>query len=276
MVDGGPDNAKYLPALNTTLQNLELSLGASRQFRQVRIGSVIYKDNLKGCKPEVFPLSTDFSALGKFWDERQRNVYSCNDQYTTQAVFKGLSEAARMLYASKDESNIIVLYGAAGSNQSESENWSDVISQLSVVGARMLIFQSHTRSDDAYNSFVIQARDLIELTANNIAVYKKDKIVDYSANILSNVDFSLIGSDSGVFHLDYPNKSMTQGFVLYPVNREEMQPIYLVSSLDSLIGQVYRDNKMIEDALDALFPYHRRQEYPRGKAVCFALPELYP
>ena len=253
VVDGGTDNGKYLPALNTTLQNLELSLAASGKFKQVRIGSVIYKDNIRGCKPQVFPLSSDFHALSRFWDEQQRNVFDCNDQYATQAVFKGLSEATRMLYTYKDESNIVVLYGAGGNNQSEGENWSDVVSQLSIVGARMLIYQSHTRSEDAYNSFVVQARDLIEQTAANIAVYKKDKIVDYSANILSNVDFSLVGSDSGVFHLDYPGKSMTQGYVLYPVNRDEMQPIYLGSSLDSLITQVYRDNKMIEDALIRYF-----------------------
>ncbi|PSK93336.1 type VI secretion system protein TssR domain-containing protein [Taibaiella chishuiensis] len=253
VVDGGPDNGKYLPALATTLQNLEISLNKSRQFKQVRIGSVIYKDNLKGCKTEQYPLSTDYHGLSRFWSERQREVFSCNDQYTTQAVFKGLSDAGRMLYPYRDESNIVVLYGAAGANQSAGENWSDVVSQLSVVGARMLIFQSHTHSDDAYNNFVIQARDLIEQTASNIAVYKKDKVVDYSANILSNVDFSLIGSDSGVFHLDYPAKSMIQGYVLYPVNREEMQPIFLGSSMDSLISQVYRDNKMIEDALIRYF-----------------------
>ncbi len=249
VVDGGTDNGKYLPALATTLQNLELSLNKSRKFKQVRMGSVVYKDNLNGCKTNQFPLSTDYHGLSRFWSERQREVFNCNDPYTTQAVFKGLSEAGRMLYPYRDESNIVVLYGAGGNSQSAGDNWSDVVSQLSVVGARMLIFQSHTRSDDAYNSFVIQARDLIEQTASNIAVYKKDKVVDYSANILSNVDFSLVGSDSGIFHHDYPAKSMIQGYVLYPVNREEMQPIYLGSSMDSLISQVYRDNKMIEDAL---------------------------
>lgn len=248
VVDGGTDNGKYMPVLATTLQNLELQLAGSRMFKQVRIGSIVYKDNLNGCKTDVFPLSADYHGLSRFWDERQRNVFNCNDQYATQAVFQGLSEAGRMLYPYKDESNIVVLFGAAGNNQSAGGNWQDVISRLSAVGARMLIYQSHTRSEDAYNSFVIQARDLIEQTATNIATYKRDKIVDYSANILSNVDFSLIGSDSGVFHLDYPAKSMIQGYVLYPVNRDEMQPIFLGSSMDSLISQVYRDNKMIEEA----------------------------
>jgi len=239
--------------LYTILQNLELQLAGNRLFKKVKVGSVVYKDNLRGCKNSIAPLTADFKDITDFWAAGLKQSFSCNDQYSEQAVFSGLSDASEMLYKSKDETNIIVLFGGAGNNSNAGSNWSDVISKLSYVNARLLIFQSHSLSDPAFNNFVVQAKDLVLQSASNIAELKKEKLVDYSANVLSSSDFSLVAGDSGVYYLNYPNKAMTQGYILFPNKGEVMQPALLSASLDSLIVQVSKDNKIVEESLFRYF-----------------------
>ncbi|WP_118975075.1 type VI secretion system protein TssR domain-containing protein [Taibaiella koreensis] len=249
VADGGAENAKYMNQLYSILQNLELQLNTSKLFKKVRIGSVVYKDNLRDCRNAIAPLTSDYKNITDFWAANIRQAFSCNDEYSEQAVFSGLADASEMLYKNKGESNIIVLFGGAGNNRDGGSNWSDVISRLSYVNARLFIFQSHSLSDPAYNSYVVQAKDLVVQSAANIADLKKEKLVDYTASVLSSSDFSLIASDSGVFNLNYPNQAMHQGYVLFPPKGEVMRPSLLSANLDSLIVQINRDNKLIEESL---------------------------
>jgi hypothetical protein len=253
VVDGGSDNAKYMTELYTILQKLELQIQEQSLFKKVKIGSVVYKDNYRGCKNAVLPLTPSFNAVSDFWSDQQKESFNCNDGNSEQAVFSGLSEASQLLYKSKDESNIIVLFGAAGNNNAGGSSWGDVISKLSFVNARMLIFQSHSLSDPAFNNFVVQAKGLVLESAENIAELKKEKLVDYSGSVLSSADFSLVAGDSGVYYLNYPNKAMTQGYILFPAKGEVMQPSTLSASLSGLISQVSKDNKMIEESLFRYF-----------------------
>ncbi|WP_118951978.1 type VI secretion system protein TssR domain-containing protein [Taibaiella helva] len=249
VADGGAENAKYMTQLYTILQNLELHLNANPLFRKVRVGSVVYKDNLNGCKNAIAPLTSDLKQITDFWSASLRQSFSCNDQYSEQAVFSGLADASEMLYKSKGESNIIILFGGAGNNRDAGSSWTDVISRLSYVNARLMIFQSHSLSDPAYNNYVVQGKDLVMQSASNIADLKKEKLVDYAANVVSSSDFSLIAGDSGVFYLNYPNKAMHQGYVMFPPKGEVMRPSLLSSNLDSLIAEIYKDNKLIEESL---------------------------
>jgi hypothetical protein len=253
VVDGGSDNAKYMTQLYSILQNLELQVQEQSLFKKVKIGAVVYKDNLRGCKNSVVPLTASFSEISDFWNRQQKESFNCNDTYSEQAVFSGLADASELLYKSKEESNIVILFGAAGNSSKAGSSWSDVISKLSYVNARMLIFQSHSLSDPSFNNFVVQAKDLVLQSAENIADLKKEKMVDYSGSVLTSAGFSLGGGDSGVYYLNYPNKAMTQGYVLFPAKGEVMQPSLLSSSLDSLIAQIGKDNRMIEESLFRYF-----------------------
>lgn len=253
VADGGADNAKYMNQLYTILQDFELKMAASKLFKKIRVGSVVYKDNIRECRNAVSPLTSDYKDITDFWSANLKQSFNCNDQYSEQAVFSGLSDAAELLYKNKGESNIIILFGGAGNNSDAGSNWRDVISKLSYVNARLLIFQTHSISDPSFNNFVVQAKDLVLQSASEIADLKKEKLVDYSANVLNTSDFSLVAGDSGVYYLNYPNKAMHQGYILFPNKGEVMRPSLLSSSLDTLVAQISNDNRMIEDAMRRYF-----------------------
>ncbi len=253
VMDGGRENSRYLPNVLTILQNLEMLFDTSRTFRDFNYGAVVYKDNLAGsCRTSTLPLTGKYGEVVKYFYERQQEVAACNNDTIAQAMFSGMMEATRLLAAHKDENNIILLIGAAGNNMDGSITYADVISRLSYVRARMLVFQTHSIPHPSYNDFVIQTKNLVLKSALNISELKKEKLVDLN-DVLSNPSFSLAKGDSGVYFLDFPARSMTQGYVLFPGKGEIMQPFFLERQLDSLMQKLYMDNERVEASLYRFF-----------------------
>ena len=252
VVDGGRENGKYMPNVLTVIQNLELYFDSAPAGRKFRYGAVVYKDNLGGsCRMPALPLTSDYASVVRFFNERQKETGSCNNDTIAQAVFPGVVQAAKMLKDVKNETNIIVLIGAAGNNM-ESAGYADVISHLSYVNARMLIFQTHSIPHPSYNDFVIQSKNLVLRSSVNISELKKEKLVDL-ADVLNNPSFSLTAGDSGIYYLNYPATSMTQGYVMFPDKGEMMQPVFLERGLDSLLKMTEEDNMRVERSLKRYF-----------------------
>ena len=253
VVDGGAENGKYMNALQTVVQHMELYFDTASLFTDYRFGAVVYKDNLSGrCSPATLPLTASYPDLEDFFYKQQQEMNNCNDNLIQQAVFSGLGRAARLLNPYKDESNIIVLIGAAGNNMRSGEDMSEIIRQLSYTNTRLLVFQTYNGSNPAYNNFFIQGKTLVERTAFNISEHKKEKLVNPDDN-LKDPDFTLVQGDSGVFYLDYPKSAMTQGFVLFPEQGQTMQPTFLVKGLHSLMVQIHNDNERMERSLRQYF-----------------------
>lgn len=251
VVDGGRQNMQYLNQLQNILQSAVWQNTAKGRFNQVKVGSVIYKDNIDGCVNKVSPLTPDIKKISDFWmAEQQLNSFSCSDNKPTQAVFSGIADATRMLMPYKDESNIIVLYGSAG--EAKTTNLANAISGISFTNSRLLIFQTHSIADPSYNNFIVQARNMVEQSARNISDIKKSKMVEFASSSTGS-DFTLMGNNMGVYYLDYPAKSMTQGFVVFPNRGEIMAPTFLETSLDTLIQQINSDNLFIENSLYRAF-----------------------
>ncbi|MDH7464167.1 type VI secretion system protein TssR [Chitinophagaceae bacterium 26-R-25] len=254
VIDGGMENGKYIANVMAILQNLQYKFEASRKFRWFRFGAVVYKDNLDArCATlnNVMSLTSDYTELLKFLGEEQKEVSKCNDANLSQAVFSGLSNAAKLFKGAENESNIVVLIGGAGNDGSEA-GWADIISRLSYVKAKMLVFQTHSISNPAYNDFVIQGKDILAKTAANISEFKKEKLVDF-ANVLQSESFSVVAGDSGIYYLDYPKHAMTQGYIMFPEKGTVMMPSFLERGLDSLTDKIYVDNKMIASSLSKYF-----------------------
>ena len=247
-LDISAQNAPYAPIVKSLLQDLQLKFEKPSYFNTVKYGVVLYKNNSCGDNVAVSDLSTDYSKITTFIDQKT-NEMNCPSNIGNQPVNEGLMAAGNLLSNVSDETNIVV---TVGTSSSQSGNMYGVINSLTQAQARIIMFQTNARSSDTYNDFVLLSENVVTNTAKNIAELKKQKIIDQN-DVLTKNNFSLIEGDAGFFSLDYPKQSMSQGFVIFPKKGDIGTPGYLKKSVDSLIAQVTLDNETLDKSLNKSF-----------------------
>ncbi|MGG5210049.1 type VI secretion system protein TssR domain-containing protein [Chryseobacterium sp. MIQD13] len=247
-LDVSAPNAPYAPIVKSLLQDLQLRFEKPSYFSGVKYGVVLYKNNPCGENVLVSNLSTDYSKITKFIDEKT-NEMNCASNSGYQPVGEALSAAGNLLSNVPDETNVVV---TVGTSANQDGNMYSVISSLTQAQARLIMFQTSARSSDTYNDFVLMAENVVTNTAKNIAELKKQKIINQS-DVLTKNNFNLVEGDDGFFSLDYPKQSMSQGFVIFPKKGDVATPGYLKKSVDSLIAQVTLDNATIDKSLNEYF-----------------------
>ena len=248
VLDVSQNNKHYIPIVKSLLQEMQLNFESSTYFNRVKFGAVVYKENSCNVSKLTSPLSHNYRDVSSFIELKNKEM-SCAETSIIQPTHNALLKATNLLAKAKDETNIIVLIGTT---VSQNEQTQDLISALSKVKARLILFQSQSKSADAYTDFVLMAENLLSNTSQNIAELKKEKLVNQDDLIVNN-NFSLQGGENGVYRLDYPSQSMTQGYVIFPKKGEVMLSNFLKNSLDTLIRHVTLDNQRIDGALNAYF-----------------------
>jgi hypothetical protein len=71
--------------------------------------------------------------------------------------------------------------------------------------------------------------------------------------IMDKNNYSLVMGEGGIYSLDYPKASMSQGFVVFPKKGEINSSNLLIKSLDSLLVQVTDYNKTVNTSLKNYF-----------------------
>ena len=247
-LDISAPNAPYAPIVKSLLQDLQLRFEKPSYFNTVKYGVVLYKNNSCGDNVSVSNLSTDYSKITTFIDQKT-NEMNCPSNSGYQPVNEGLMAAGNLLSNVPDETNIVI---TVGTSANQSGNMYGVINSLTQAQARIIMFQTSARSADTYNDFVLMAENVVTNTAKNIAELKKQKIINQN-DVLTKNNFSLIEGDEGFFSLDYPKQSMSQGFVIFPKKGDIATPGYLKKSVDSLIAQVTLDNETLDKSLNDYF-----------------------
>jgi hypothetical protein len=256
VIDASSNNHLYFPSIKAILQDLQFYFDTATLFKSHHFGAVVYKQtncNNNNNIPNAFSLTSNYNEIVRFIDNKEKQL-NCEDETIYQPVYKGITEACKLLEPVKDETNIIVLIGTAGNNNEafNSYNLNEVITDITKVKARLMLFQSISKASDAYNDFVLEAQKTVTSSARNLGELKKEKMVEIN-DIITNVNYNLITADSGVYFLDYPNRSMTQGFVLFPKKGEAMQPRLLKQNFETLLQQIISDNAKINNALQSYF-----------------------
>ncbi len=247
-LDISAPNAPYAPIVKSLLQDLQLRFEKPSYFNQVKYGVVLYKNNSCGDNVAVSPLSTDYSKITTFIDQKT-NEMNCPSNNGYQPVNEGLMAAGNLLSNFPDETNIVI---GVGTSANQSGNMYGVINSLTQAQARLIMFQTSARSSDTYNDYVLMAENVVTNTAKNIAELKKQKIINQN-DVLTKNNFSLKEGETGFFSLDYPKQSMSQGFVIFPKKGDIGTPGFLKKSVDSLIAQVTLDNSTIDKSLNDYF-----------------------
>ncbi len=248
VVSAGRKNGQYLNNLQGVLETAAWQNTARNNFNEINIGAVVYKDYGPNCDNAITPLSSDVRAVGEFLlEQRKAENDDCDDNNYYQGMYGGIIKAAKMLHDHSNESNLILVYG---SGSDETPRKGEAIKNIQNVNARMLFFQTHNVPNEAaYTSFVGDAQELITKSAVNITELKKKIIVPGTyANIINGVSFTN-DSTMRVQKLDYPRKAITQGYLIFPHDGENMPIKYLADCLDSLINSIALDNRTIDNAL---------------------------
>lgn len=248
VLDVSQNNKHYIPIVKSLLQEMQLKFESSVYFNQVKFGAVVYKENSCNVSTLTSPLSPNYREVSSFI-ERKNKEMSCAETSIIQPTHSALLKATKLLADAKDETNIIVLIGTTVNQNSQTDG---LITALSKVKARLILFQSQSKSADAYTDFVLMAENILSNTSQNISELKKEKLVNQDDLLVGN-NFSLQGGENGVYRLDYPNQSMTQGYVIFPKKGEVMLSNFLKNSLDTLTQHVTLDNQRIDRALNAYF-----------------------
>ncbi len=252
LVDGGKNNQLYLSSIKSALQDLQLFFDTTSYFTTTKFGAVVYSDTK--CSSDTvdmaYPLTGQYSDIVSFIQQKEKNA-TCADENVNQPLSKALIAACGLLKEKKNEANIIVVVGTTGDDLN-SINIASISSAVSRVQARLMFFQTINRSSNSYNDFMLAAEKTVISSSQDIAELKKERLVNQD-DVFPNTLYSLQAGDSGIYYLDYPAKSMVQGFVIYPKKGEVMPPGMLKRNFDTLLQQVIADNKRTIQSLRTYF-----------------------
>lgn len=245
VIDASKSNRPYVPVVKSLLQELQLKFIEPKYSNSVKFGAVVFKQNSCWQTELQSPLSSNYRDVTFFLEDRV-DLLNCDDTEIGQPVNKGLIEAAKMLKNKQDETNIVVLVGTT-TDQSQS-----AIGALTEVNARLIFFQTQSKTSDSYNDFMLLSERTVVNTAKNIVERKKEKIVNQDDLLIEN-NYNLTSGENGIYYLDFPNQSMTQGMVIFPKKGETMPASFLKSAIDTLLIQVEKDNAKIDHTLTKYF-----------------------
>lgn len=263
-LDISNENAENTAVAKSAFQDFQFKMKDLAYYRSIRFGAVLYKKNTCGENVAVSGLSDDFGKIATFIDLKSSEL-NCSG-YGGQPMQEGLEAAGQMLENYRDDTNIVVLVGATASS---SGYLGSAVSSLSEARARIISYQTVSGSSDTYNNFVLLSEKVVTNTARNIAEIEKERTISQNA-VMNRNNYNLQQGEEGVYSLDYPRSSMSQGFVIFPKKGEINSNARLARSLDSLLAQVTHQNKFTENALRDYF------KSPLGSSKTELKPDFRP
>jgi len=164
-----------------------------------------------------------------------------------QSTWYGLRRAVEMVEPHRNETNILVVIGETGPTE-----WADstLVRRIANANCRILGYQMHSIEENPGNNFVLQIQDMIFNYAYWESRAKREKIV-YIDQLRQSNRFR--ESTKNVYALDFPERSMVQGWILFPEKRIDLPLEVLTNSLDTLISEVKWDNNNLVKSLYKAF-----------------------
>lgn len=247
VVDGSAKMKAYLPPLINVFQHLQPYFDSASSSGNYSFGAVVYR-NAYSCNAisqlSVSKLTPGYTSTLNFLAKKATESSRCNDTASRQPVYTGLYAALQMLKDHQDETNVIVLVGGAGNQDSRQPGQPQIINLLSQYEVRLLVFQTNNDYTSSYADFVLEGKNLVLQSAAELSDLRKEKMVNSNRLVTSYPQFVIPKEkeESNIYFLDYPNSSMEPGAVLFPRNGEVLSIKYLQSGITKLMKQVIDDN----------------------------------
>ncbi|MDR2474395.1 MAG: hypothetical protein LBD45_00920 [Bacteroidales bacterium] len=234
--EGREQTVTQFPQIVNALQNLQPLFEQDRDF-SYRFNCVMVFDEGFSMLPFSTRLTPNYSELMNLLAEKANR----KDRLKTTPLIKGwegLSKALKILDDEKDAVNLIVLIGEKGYT---GENVDEtLIRRLIELNCRILGFQVYAGEEDEYNDFVLAIENMIYSCADGMIENKKELLVS-PAQIKKENSFREYGVKNS-FRLDFPECSITQGFLYFPQKAENIALEVIPAGIDTILQQVRRDN----------------------------------
>ena len=183
-----------------------------------------------------------------FLSDKARNAEKLKPVYGRFGSWSGVRTGVELFNKCRDESNVLVVVGDKGFNS----EWADstLVDRLVENNCRLLGFQLYGGEPDNFNNFVLQIGNMIDCSAPRISRKKRELIV-YPEQLRNGNEYAEVNHNT--YCLDFPNRSMTQGWLVFPQKNESLELEGLTTAVDSMLLQVKFDNTLLGNSLTRAF-----------------------
>ncbi len=222
-----------------------------------RIGIVVYRDfeEDEEYRFERYSLTNDRNQI--LSDMGFISEYHDKDRSTSEALFTGLFYSARMFNQRESESNVIILIGDAGANETnpmEIENFEKLKNLMGDYSISLFAIQAKHGTHASYDDFIFQVRDLILESASKAirstnAEWRETGLVDFDENIALEQDQS---SEISTLYKLNEQSSNIKGGLQYAETGKVIQPNQVQQEIVKLISDLDESNNNLLNAMEGI------------------------
>ena len=233
------------PSIPRAIQNLTSSFNSRNDKFEYKFGAVFaYQTGPTDTEPKIKTLELA-GGYANFISKMNMEIDNVATYYplSIKHAWSGVKGAIQMVQSKQEETNILIIVGESGDNEYSD---SALTKDIADANCRILGFQVHSTNDNVGNNFVHEIESMIEYYARQAETTKREKIV-YIDQLRQGSRFR--ESVKNVYALDFPDRSMSQGWIAFPEKRASVPLDILVNSADTLIQEVKKDNLGLIDNL---------------------------
>jgi len=236
--EGNEQTITLFPQIVNALQSLQ-PLFERETFFSYQFNCVATFDDEQGITPFVTQFTSEYSALINTLSAKANKSGKLKPLKLSNTSWPGLRKALEMLDNQKNATNLIILIGEKGYGGEDVDP--TLTNRLLRNNCRIAAFQVYAGNEDIYNNFVLNVGSMINAYADGMLRTKKDVLVSPEqirrANFYREVD-----TDKNSFRLDFPDNSITQGFLFFPQKKGTLPMEFLPNDIDSILIQIKNDN----------------------------------
>lgn len=193
-----------------------------------------------------FPLSKDVDLTLKELErlaDSKKDIPLSNAQSWTATL-----RASQMLSKYSKENNLIITLGESGNEKEQIDKY--LVENIIASNARVLGYQLFSDTGNKFNNFILQVQDIITRSSQEIIKQKKDFLVNSQQLRTENL---FVERGENIYSLDFPKRSMWQGWIVFPKKKEQMSQDLLISSITSFIEEIQSDAQNMVNELQKSF-----------------------
>ena len=162
----------------------------------------------------------------------------------------GLRKAVTLLDKEQNATNLIVLMGEKGYASERADSL--LTRKLLQNNIRICAFQIYAGEEEVYTNFVLAVENLISSYAEGL-LKKKMKLLVSPGQVKRSNEYREMVAGKNSFRLDFPENSITQGFLFFPQKSRTLPLEYMANDIDTILQQIRQDNNGIIDQLARAF-----------------------
>lgn len=247
VMEGKEETIKEFPSVANVIQGLQSQLANDDMF-SFKFGAVLTFNEPDNQNDPICKLTPDYMKMLDFLSQKSQHADKLKPVYGMYGSWSGVRIGAEMFSKYRDETNILVVVGDKGFNS----EWADstLVNKLVKYNCRLLGFQLYGGEPDNFNNFVLQVGNMIDCYAPRLSKRKRELIV-YADQLRNKNEYVEVNHNT--YCLDFPNRSMTQGWLIFPQKNESLELEGLTAGIDSMLLQVKYDNTLLSNSLNKAF-----------------------